>query len=166
MARRAGDAALPGGRAGPLSQFNPTIRGLRAEALSIAGSLAERQGQTRVLNSYDISGVLAYFGGADGMSAPDTFLTEGPGPLGRLGDEGFGAAFPRRCLGLGGRPDLVSPEVVPPLSDLIAALGLRHRARRFEAGDAEGFALVIAATDETETIEPPPDWIISGIPAG
>jgi hypothetical protein len=35
----------------------------RVEALSIAGSLAERQGQTRVLNAYDVSGVLAYFGG-------------------------------------------------------------------------------------------------------
>jgi hypothetical protein len=35
----------------------------RAEALTIAKALGERQGQTRVLNSYDISGVLAYFGG-------------------------------------------------------------------------------------------------------
>jgi hypothetical protein len=36
----------------------------RAEALTIAGALGERRGETRVLNAYDISGVIAYFGGA------------------------------------------------------------------------------------------------------
>lgn len=64
---------------------------------------------------------------------------------------GGGTVALRKVEGLlrgGGRPDLVSPEVVPPLSDLIAALGLRHRVRRFEAGDAAGYALVIAATDD------------------
>ena len=63
---------------------------------------------------------------------------------------GGGAVAARRVEGLlagGGAPEIISPEVCDVLARLLAGFGLGYRAREFNAGDTDGYRLVVAATD-------------------
>lgn len=63
---------------------------------------------------------------------------------------GGGAVAARRVEGLvagGGVPDVVSPEVCDALDGLLAAFGLTRYHRSYRHGDADGYRLVVAATD-------------------
>jgi len=46
------------------------------------------------------------------------------------------------------RPEVISPAVVPGLHALIGEHGLRWKRRRYQGGDAAGFHLVFAATNQ------------------
>ena len=50
----------------------------------------------------------------------------------------------------GGRPDLIAPQLLPRLAALVEKSGLGWHARGYEAGDARGYQVVIAATDRPE----------------
>jgi siroheme synthase-like protein len=50
----------------------------------------------------------------------------------------------------GGRPDVVSPEVLPGLRQMVELHGLDWEARRYAPGDAGNYHLVFAATDSAE----------------
>ena len=64
---------------------------------------------------------------------------------------GGGAVATRKACGLveaGGRPDLLAPAVTEEMRGLIEGHGLGWRPRPYAAGDAGGYRLVFAATDD------------------
>lgn len=64
---------------------------------------------------------------------------------------GGGAVATRKAAGLveaGGRPDLVAPAVTEEMQGLIDRNGLEWRPRPYAPGDAGGYRLVFAATDD------------------
>ncbi len=66
---------------------------------------------------------------------------------------GGGAVATRKVEGLvdaGGRPEVVAPELTPELRSLAEREGLPCRLRPYRTGDAAGFRLVFAATDDPE----------------
>lgn len=66
---------------------------------------------------------------------------------------GGGEVALRKVQGLleaGGRPEVISPEVVPGLRALIGERGLHWKRRRYQGGDAAGFHLVFAATNQPD----------------
>lgn len=63
---------------------------------------------------------------------------------------GGGAVAARRVEGLvaaGGAPDVVSPELCGALAGLVAEFGITAYRRPYRDGDADGYRLVVAATD-------------------
>lgn len=56
----------------------------------------------------------------------------------------------RSLVDADGRPDIIAPEALPDLVELIDGNGLDWRRRTYEAGDARGYTLVFAATDSAE----------------
>lgn len=66
---------------------------------------------------------------------------------------GGGAVATRKVEGLvdaGGRPEVVAPELTPELRSLAEREELPCRLRPYRTGDAAGFRLVFAATDDPE----------------
>jgi len=64
---------------------------------------------------------------------------------------GGGAVALRKARGVveaGGRPTVVSPVLRPELAALVDDAGLAWHPRRWQVGDARGFHLVFAATDD------------------
>ena len=83
------------------------------------------------------------------MSAGYPVLLD-PGRL-RVLVVGGGAVAARKVAGLleaGGRPEVIAPEVGAGLRDLVDGAGLTWRQRTYAPGDAGGFHLVFAATDD------------------
>ena len=66
---------------------------------------------------------------------------------------GGGAVARRKVEGVveaGGRPVIVAPELAPELREVAERAGLEVRLRPYREGDAAGFHLVFAATDQPE----------------
>ncbi|HEU0015029.1 MAG TPA: bifunctional precorrin-2 dehydrogenase/sirohydrochlorin ferrochelatase [Longimicrobium sp.] len=64
---------------------------------------------------------------------------------------GGGAVAARKAASLvdaGARPEIVSPELSAELREMVDAHGLPHHPRPYARGDAAGFRLVFAATDD------------------
>jgi siroheme synthase-like protein len=64
---------------------------------------------------------------------------------------GGGRVALRKVEGLlagGGSPDLLAPELCSGLAGMATAFGLTHRAVEFADGDTNGYAVVIAATND------------------
>ena len=66
---------------------------------------------------------------------------------------GGGAVTTRRVEGMvaaGAAPDVIAPQVSGGMTRLLAEFGLHHEDRPYRGGDAEGYRLVVAATDAAE----------------
>lgn len=66
---------------------------------------------------------------------------------------GGGTVAHRKVCGVldgGGCPDLIAPDLCPPLRALVEREGLCWKASRFAPGDTAGYTLVFAATDRRE----------------
>ncbi len=89
-------------------------------------------------------------GGVDGKPGyPATLRLAGCGCL-VVGAGSVGLRKARGLVAAGARVTVVAPEACDGVRELARAGALRWEARAFEAGDAEGMALVFAATPDRE----------------
>lgn len=66
---------------------------------------------------------------------------------------GGGAVAARKVRGLldaGGRPEIISPTICPELTEQVTRETLVWQARAYESGDARGYPLVFAATNQPQ----------------